>query len=208
MISMSSWNVLTELLVLFDTTYLQAKCQDPNIASPCPVQLFLNAAETIAWCELVVVWLPPTVITCSDPGIPANGLRIGDEATVGQNVTFMCHPGYMMIGEDKAVSRTCTRNGTWSGTMPACQGMYLRVHALSWCTHAAVHSQPWSPSEWRCNNLGTVAYNKEHVCVHSWDLMGLASKVTQSCDQAAVHFTCTHTAEHQLQCRLQSSCRV
>lgn len=201
---------MTEQLVHFmlqKASYFHAKCQGPNVASPCPMQSFLNAAETIAWCELVVVWLSPTVITCSDPGIPANGLRIGDDATVGQNVTFMCQPGYMMIGEDKAVTRTCTSNGTWSGTMPACQGKYQRMHTRSRCTYAAVHSQPWSPSERRRNNLGTVAYNKEHVCAHSWDLMGLAGKVTQSCNQAASH-THTHTTKQQLQCRLHSSCRV
>ncbi|KAI4811495.1 hypothetical protein KUCAC02_014399, partial [Chaenocephalus aceratus] len=39
----------------------------------------------------------------------------------GQNVTYMCQPGYVMIGEDSADARTCTSNGTWSGTMPACK---------------------------------------------------------------------------------------
>ncbi|KAM7420375.1 hypothetical protein PAMA_014883 [Pampus argenteus] len=62
-----------------------------------------------------------TMITCGDPGIPANGLRFGDDIMVGQNVTFMCQPGYVMIGVDNVVTRTCTNNGTWSGTMPACQ---------------------------------------------------------------------------------------
>lgn len=63
-----------------------------------------------------------TVITCGDPGVPANGLRMGDDFTVGQNVTFMCQPGYMMIGGDNTVTRTCTNNSTWSGTVPSCQG--------------------------------------------------------------------------------------
>ncbi|XP_031134127.1 CUB and sushi domain-containing protein 3-like isoform X1 [Sander lucioperca] len=62
-----------------------------------------------------------TMITCGDPGIPASGLRFGDDVTVGHNVTFMCQPGYVIIGGDNAVTRTCTNNGTWSGTMPACQ---------------------------------------------------------------------------------------
>lgn len=63
-----------------------------------------------------------TVITCGDPGIPANGLRFGDDITVGQNVTFVCQPGYVMTEGDSTVTRTCTNNGTWSGTMPACRG--------------------------------------------------------------------------------------
>ncbi|XP_029694158.1 CUB and sushi domain-containing protein 3-like isoform X4 [Takifugu rubripes] len=62
-----------------------------------------------------------TMITCGDPGIPANGLRGGDDFTVGHNVTFTCQPGYMMMGGDNAVTRTCTNNSTWSGTLPACQ---------------------------------------------------------------------------------------
>uniref|UniRef100_A0AAQ4PEB5 CUB and Sushi multiple domains 3a n=1 Tax=Gasterosteus aculeatus aculeatus TaxID=481459 RepID=A0AAQ4PEB5_GASAC len=62
-----------------------------------------------------------TMITCGEPGIPANGLRFGEEITVGQNVTFMCQLGYVMTGADSAVTRTCTNNGTWSGTMPACK---------------------------------------------------------------------------------------
>ncbi|AWO96936.1 putative CUB and sushi domain-containing protein 3-like [Scophthalmus maximus] len=62
-----------------------------------------------------------TMITCGDPGIPANGLRFGDDITVGQNVTFVCQPGYVMTEGDSTVTRTCTNNGTWSGTMPACR---------------------------------------------------------------------------------------
>ncbi|KAM8868855.1 CUB and sushi domain-containing protein 3-like isoform 4-T4 [Spinachia spinachia] len=62
-----------------------------------------------------------TMISCGEPGIPANGLRFGEEITVGQNVTFMCQLGYVMTGADSSVTRTCTNNGTWSGTMPACK---------------------------------------------------------------------------------------
>uniref|UniRef100_A0A8C2Z0K3 CUB and Sushi multiple domains 3 n=1 Tax=Cyclopterus lumpus TaxID=8103 RepID=A0A8C2Z0K3_CYCLU len=68
--------------------------------------------------------MPPncTMITCGDPGVPANGLRFGEDVAVGQNVTFTCQLGYVMIGADNAVTRTCTNNGTWSGTLPACRG--------------------------------------------------------------------------------------
>lgn len=62
-----------------------------------------------------------TVISCGDPGVPANGLRFGEVFTVGQNVTYACQPGFLM--ENSSISiRTCTHNGTWSGTLPACQG--------------------------------------------------------------------------------------
>ena len=82
------------------------------------------------------------VITCGDPGIPANGLRFGDDITVGQNVTFRCQPGFVMIGRDYTVTRICTNNGTWSGTMPACQGKYPHnVHFNLYHTQTAVYSQ-------------------------------------------------------------------
>uniref|UniRef100_A0A3Q2YTB4 CUB and Sushi multiple domains 3 n=1 Tax=Hippocampus comes TaxID=109280 RepID=A0A3Q2YTB4_HIPCM len=62
-----------------------------------------------------------TMITCGDPGIPANGLRFGDDTTVGRNVTFMCQPGFVMSGGDHSVTRTCTNNGTWCGAIPTCK---------------------------------------------------------------------------------------
>uniref|UniRef100_A0A8C7ZCR0 CUB and Sushi multiple domains 3b n=1 Tax=Oryzias sinensis TaxID=183150 RepID=A0A8C7ZCR0_9TELE len=60
-----------------------------------------------------------TMINCGDPGVPANGLRYGEDFTIGQNVTFQCQPGYRME-EDGSPVRMCTHNGTWSGSMPIC----------------------------------------------------------------------------------------
>ncbi|TKS81786.1 CUB and sushi domain-containing protein 3 [Collichthys lucidus] len=95
-----------------------------SIVYSCMEGFFLTGSPT-RQCLANGTWsgTPPncTMITCGDPGIPANGLRFGDDITVGQNATFMCQPGYVMIGPDNTVTRTCTSNGTWSGTMPACQ---------------------------------------------------------------------------------------
>ncbi|XP_041962329.1 CUB and sushi domain-containing protein 3 isoform X2 [Alosa sapidissima] len=63
-----------------------------------------------------------TLISCSDPGIPANGLRLGEDFTVGQNVTFTCQPGFVMANSS-GPSRTCTHNGTWSEPLPACKAV-------------------------------------------------------------------------------------
>lgn len=64
---------------------------------------------------------PPAVINCGDPAVPANGLRYGEDFTIGQNISFQCQPGYRME-EDGSPVRTCTQNGTWSGNMPVCTG--------------------------------------------------------------------------------------
>ncbi|KAK9403079.1 CSMD3: CUB and Sushi multiple domains 3 [Crotalus adamanteus] len=62
------------------------------------------------------------VIICGDPGIPANGLRYGDDYVVEQNVTYMCQPGYTMEANSSKI-RTCTTNGTWSGMLPTCKAV-------------------------------------------------------------------------------------
>ncbi|XP_034142652.1 CUB and sushi domain-containing protein 3 [Esox lucius] len=61
-----------------------------------------------------------TMISCGDPGVPANGLRIGEDFTVGQNITFMCQPGYL-IETGGSTTSTCTQNGTWSAIIPVCK---------------------------------------------------------------------------------------
>ncbi|XP_009703787.1 PREDICTED: CUB and sushi domain-containing protein 3-like, partial [Cariama cristata] len=61
-------------------------------------------------------------ISCGDPGVPANGMRYGDDYVVGQNVTYMCQPGYTMDSNSSLI-RTCTSNGTWSGIIPTCKAV-------------------------------------------------------------------------------------
>uniref|UniRef100_A0A8C2LF69 CUB and Sushi multiple domains 3 n=1 Tax=Cricetulus griseus TaxID=10029 RepID=A0A8C2LF69_CRIGR len=63
-----------------------------------------------------------TIISCGDPGVPANGLRYGDDFVVGQNVSYICQPGYTMELNGSRV-RMCTTNGTWSGVMPTCRAV-------------------------------------------------------------------------------------
>lgn len=67
------------------------------------------------------------MINCGDPGVPANGLRYGEDFTIGQNVSFQCQPGYRME-EDGSPVRMCTQNGTWSGNMPICTGTNICRH--------------------------------------------------------------------------------
>lgn len=64
---------------------------------------------------------PLTVINCGDPGVPANGIRLGNDFTYNKTVVFQCTPGYTMES-DRASSLTCTKDRTWNGTKPACKG--------------------------------------------------------------------------------------
>lgn len=61
------------------------------------------------------------VINCGDPGIPANGLRLGSDFRYNRTVTFQCVPGYTMESHRVSVL-SCTKDRTWNGTKPVCKG--------------------------------------------------------------------------------------
>ncbi|XP_048681763.2 CUB and sushi domain-containing protein 2 isoform X3 [Caretta caretta] len=63
-----------------------------------------------------------TVINCGDPGVPANGFRLGNDFNYNKTVAFQCIPGYMMES-DRASSLICTKDRTWNGTKPVCKAI-------------------------------------------------------------------------------------
>ncbi|KAL4624103.1 CUB and sushi domain-containing protein 1-like [Arapaima gigas] len=63
-----------------------------------------------------------TVIHCGDPGVPANGMRLGDDFTYNHTVTFRCSLGYALDNE-RAASLTCTEDRTWNGSRPVCRAI-------------------------------------------------------------------------------------
>ncbi|TKS88293.1 CUB and sushi domain-containing protein 3 [Collichthys lucidus] len=88
---------------------------------------YLLTGATTRLCQANGTWTGAqpncTMINCGDPGVPASGLRYGEDFTIGQNVSFQCQPGYRME-EDGSSVRTCTQNGTWSGNMPMCTAKF------------------------------------------------------------------------------------
>lgn len=64
------------------------------------------------------------VINCGDPGVPANGVRLGNDLTYNHTVSFQCSPGFTMDA-DRASTLICTKDRTWNGTKPLCKGKVL-----------------------------------------------------------------------------------
>ncbi|XP_048086105.1 CUB and sushi domain-containing protein 1 [Alosa alosa] len=63
-----------------------------------------------------------SVINCGDPGVPANGLRLGSDFTYSRSVSFQCAPGFTMDA-DRASTLICTKDRTWNGTKPLCKAI-------------------------------------------------------------------------------------
>ncbi|XP_039692963.1 CUB and sushi domain-containing protein 2 isoform X4 [Pteropus medius] len=69
------------------------------------------------------------VISCGDPGIPANGLRLGNDFKYNKTVTYQCVPGYMMESHRVSVL-SCTKDRTWNGTKPVCKAIMCKPPQL------------------------------------------------------------------------------
>ena len=57
-------------------------------------------------------------VKCDDPGVPANGQRVGDRFFYKDAVFYSCDLLFGLVG---ARLRECQANGTWTGQLPSCQ---------------------------------------------------------------------------------------
>lgn len=55
---------------------------------------------------------------CPDPGVPNQGIRLGDSFQDGKEVTFNCNRNHDLLGNEKI---RCN-GGVWSSTKPRCKG--------------------------------------------------------------------------------------
>ena len=61
---------------------------------------------------------------CSDPGMPENGVRIGNDFGDGQMVAYRCNANFNLVGSSTSF---CVA-GQWNSTKPTCKGiMYLII---------------------------------------------------------------------------------
>jgi len=75
----------------------------------------ISCEETKDWSSPIPrCWAP-----CSDPGVPSNGSRTGNNFLHGNSVNFECHRGFELEG-DKTM--TCT-DGGWNGFKPQCKAV-------------------------------------------------------------------------------------
>ncbi|KAL9953970.1 hypothetical protein ACROYT_G041454 [Oculina patagonica] len=58
------------------------------------------------------------LVNCGNPGSPSEGQMIGSRFWTGEAVSFVCNPGYHLIGPS---SRLCLPSGNWSGIQPECR---------------------------------------------------------------------------------------
>ena len=71
--------------------------------------------------QLIFIFLAFAVINvqemCDDPGIPINGVRIGNSLSVGSVLFYRCKDGFILLGSKY---RKCQENGVFSGMQPTC----------------------------------------------------------------------------------------
>jgi len=67
------------------------------------------------------------LVDCLDPGSPLNGQKLGLRYWTGESVSFICHPGYRLIGP---TTRVCLPSGNWSGIQPTCRRICPPLESL------------------------------------------------------------------------------
>ena len=61
----------------------------------------------------------PLVVDCGTLTAPTNGTISFTTTTFGSTATYSCNTGYTLSGGS---IRTCQSDGTWSGSVPTCEG--------------------------------------------------------------------------------------
>ncbi|KAL9961653.1 hypothetical protein ACROYT_G030641 [Oculina patagonica] len=102
-----------------------------------------------------------TLVNCGDPGSPINGQKLGTRHWTGQSVSFICHPGYRLIGP---TIRKCLPSGNWSGIQPSCHKTCPPLESLK---HGHTHGQQYEGKRvsFTCNPGYSLKGSSERHCM-------------------------------------------
>lgn len=80
-------------------------------------------AENVNLCYLPSL----TDVTCPELEVGENMVVVSDNGLQGwgHKVVYQCSSGYSLSDNSAKNTRTCQKNGTWSGTTPTCLSKYL-----------------------------------------------------------------------------------
>ncbi|XP_055886163.1 sushi, von Willebrand factor type A, EGF and pentraxin domain-containing protein 1-like [Biomphalaria glabrata] len=86
---------------------------------------FLPSGKNIIECEANKDWSAGSKFSCSpvkcgEPPPFQNGAIEGNDYYFNNIISYQCHPGYILNGED---NRKCQENATWSGEDPSCNAV-------------------------------------------------------------------------------------
>ncbi|XP_076351409.1 P-selectin-like isoform X1 [Tachypleus tridentatus] len=145
------WSILVLLLPVFNFSYEQG-CGEPpdvpeaepnlqgrrppfvvgtNITYSCFLGFNLRGGN-IAYCVMkdgTAQWLPLNMncdpVMCGDPGYVMNGRQLSHIYTFGNNVTYVCNPGFELANErgptgKESYTLWCLPNGNWDKPAPQC----------------------------------------------------------------------------------------
>lgn len=104
--------------------------------------------ETLALCSIIIcnnaIILQHEIHTggyvgdCPSLLDPQNGMVMMMGRSFGSKAMYSCELGFMLEGE---MTRTCQKNGEWSGEEPRCKGMHwLYIMALVQKYHCLVNT--------------------------------------------------------------------
>ena len=79
----------------------------------------------------------PAVVDCGPLSSPDNGEVITTGTTFGFTASYLCDPGYVLIGFSQ---RVCQINGAWAGDEPFCRGEYC-VRVLGYLDQTIVYQK-------------------------------------------------------------------
>ncbi|KAG8143853.1 hypothetical protein E2320_001001 [Naja naja] len=86
--------------------------------------------------------------SCTPPSAPSNGRRLGRGTAIGNEVHFVCNPGFALTGSE---TRVCLKNRTWSGRQAFCKNVdECQLYQSNYHTRICLHECLNLPGSYQC----------------------------------------------------------